>query len=347
MGELSVRESQVEDVLAIYPDIAREILDFRDELTLLSRQKILPSGNKLDLLFASGRKLVLLELKVENFQTQFLNQTINYREELIGLQKKGKLLDGPIEAYLLCPFFSSGNISTCEKESVIPVRYLPEKVLMHFFARLRELANFITLKPSNHGLWNLKLLNRLLYLLISPRHTAYLVEHTRLSRSTVGSYLRLANELKLVQEYKDGTFVLTDLGQSYFRLRDKDADDDNISDEQAKVLQEFIIKDPFASPAIFGIYSIVDVVFTLSKNTYPVSQKLVVNYFRDTVGKNFEWSHKAASDAARMYSNYAAELGLVGRIGGSFFITPNGTRFIILLQLHKSIKVVDALQTIH
>lgn len=347
MAELSVRESQVEDVLAIYPDIAREIFDFKDELTLLHRQKILPSGNKLDLLFASGKKLVLVELKVENFQTQFLNQVVNYRDELASLQQRGKLLAGPIEAYLLCPFFGSSNVSACEKENVAPIKYSPEEVLKHFYARLRELANFITLKPSNHGLWNLKLLNRLLYLLTSPRTTAYLVEHAKLSRSTVGSYLRLASELKLVQEYKDGTFALTDLGQSYFRLRDKGADDDNISDEQARVLQEFIIKDPFASPAIFGIYSIVDVVFTLSKNTYPVSQKLVVNYFRDTVGKNFEWSHKAASDAARMYSNYAAELGLIGRIGGSFFITPNGTRFIILLQLHKSIKVVDALQTIH
>jgi len=36
-------------------------------------------------------------------------------------------------------------------------------------------------------------------------------------------------------------------------------------------------------------------------------------------------------------------LGLIGRIGDKFYITPDGVKFILLLQLHKSIKIVDAL----
>jgi hypothetical protein len=89
----------------------------------------------------------------------------------------------------------------------------------------------------------------------------------------------------------------------------------------------------------------VESVFTLSKNTYPVPLNLVINYFKASSGKFFEWaSQKATLDGTKMYSNYATELGLIGQIGNNFYITPNGVRFIILLQLHKTIKTVDALR---
>jgi hypothetical protein len=42
-----------------------------------------------------------------------------------------------------------------------------------------------------------------------------------------------------------------------------------------------------------------------------------------------------------MYSNYAIELGLLGRSGDTFYLTPDGIRFILLLQLHKSLKMID------
>jgi hypothetical protein len=42
-----------------------------------------------------------------------------------------------------------------------------------------------------------------------------------------------------------------------------------------------------------------------------------------------------------MYSNYAAELGLLGKSGESLYLTPDGIRFILLLHLHKSLKMID------
>ena len=88
----------------------------------------------------------------------------------------------------------------------------------------------------------------------------------------------------------------------------------------------------------------VETVFTLSKNTYPVPLDMVMNYFRESSGKHFEWStEKTILDGSKMYTNYAIELGLIGRIGDKFYITPDGIRFILLLQLHKTIKVIDAL----
>ncbi len=46
---MEVRESQIEDVLATYPDIAKEVVGIQEDLTMLARQKLLPSGNRLDL----------------------------------------------------------------------------------------------------------------------------------------------------------------------------------------------------------------------------------------------------------------------------------------------------------
>jgi len=340
-----IRESQIEDVLATYPDIAKEILGISEELTLLSRQKILPSGNKLDMLFVAGTKLKLLELKVEPFQDEFVEQTDRYKNELLELQRENKLVNGPVDAYLLCPLISKKQKEACRSRSIEPVEYSPEFVLESFFSRLKNLAGFITIKPADHGLWNLHLLNRLLYKMEKTQMKEELVSKTGLSESTIGSYLRFAEEMRLVTKKNRREYLLTELGKKYVWNREPKAPNEHISEEQAKVLQDFIIKDPFASRAVYGIYTIVESVFTLSKNTYPVPLDLVINYFRDSSGKFFAWaSQKAALDGTKMYSNYATELGLIGRIGDKFYITPNGVRFILLLQLHKTIKTVDALR---
>jgi hypothetical protein len=342
---ITIRESQIEDILATHPDITREILGTHEELSLLNRQKVLPSGNKLDLLFACGTKLILVELKVEPFQDEFIAQINGYREELVNLQTNNKLVNGEVIAYLLCPSLNAKQKQMCLDKCVQPIEYSPELILESFFARLKNLANFITLKPADHGLWNLHLLNRLLYALpkVSTKHA--LVNETGLSSSTISSYLLFAQELCLVKQEDKQKYVLTDLGKQYVWNRMPDAPDDYIVEDQIRLIQEFIINDPFATPAIFGIYTMVDVIFTLSKNVYPVPVDLVLSNFRDSSGKFFQWaSKKAALDAVKMYSNYATELGLLGRIGDKFYLTPNGVRFILLLQLHKAIKMVDALQ---
>jgi len=340
-----IRESQIEDVLATYPDIAKEILGISEDLTLLSQQKILPSGNKLDLLFVAGTKLKLLELKVEASQNKFIEQTEQYKNELLELQKREKLIKGAVDAYLLCPSISKRHKEACNLNGIESIEYSPEFVLESFFSRLKNLAVFITIKPADHGLWNLHLLNRLVYQMEQLHTKEELVSQTGLSESTIGSYLRFAEEMCLITKKNRSEYVLTELGKKYTLSRDPKAPEDHISEEQAEVLQDFITEDPFASRAIYGIYTIVESVFTLSKNTYPVPLDLVINYFRESSGKFFEWgSQKAALDGTKMYSNYAIELGLIGRIGNKFYVTPNGVRFILLLQLHKTIKTVDALR---
>lgn len=339
-----VRESQVEDVLATYPDIAKEILGIKEELTLLARQKILPSGDKIDLLFVADSHIKLVELKVEKCKPVFIHQVKSYIDELTKLQDANKFITGDVDAFLVSPEFSTEQEKLCKQFGIIPCEYQPQNVLDAFFARLKEFANFITLKPADHGLWQLHLLNRLLYALSEKKIKKELAEETGLSVSTVGSYLRLAKDLHLIETTDNKKYQLADLGKKYVWARDIKVPVEFISDEQSRVLQDFIIKDPFVSRTVFGIYTMVETVFTLSKNTYPVPLGMVMNYFRESSGKHFEWStEKTISDGNKMYSNYATELGLIGRIGDKFYITPDGVRFILLLQLHKAIKIIDAL----
>jgi hypothetical protein len=340
---VNIRESQIEDILASYPDLLREILGCSDEITLIARQKILPSDNRIDMLLVSGRKLLLVELKAVRFDKRQIKQVSGYAEELLLLQSAGKLVAGDVIPYLLCVSFDSEDSGLCERHGIRLKRYSPEIVLTSFFERLQGLASFMALKPTNHGLWNLHLLNRVLYVLSSQQTIAELSSESGLSRSTTLSYVALASELGLVRREKHHC-SLTDTGVRYVFDKDPSAPIDHISDSQAKVLQAAIVENPFGSGAILGIYTAVESVYALSKNTYPVPLEHFAEYFRQSAGRLYDWSsRKTLVDSLRMYSNYAIDLGLLGRIGDKFYITPDGVRFVLLLNLHKSIKIVDAL----
>lgn len=342
---MTVKESQVEEILATYPDIAAEVLGLSENLALISRQQLLPSGNRLDLLFAQGAKLVLVELKVVTYASEFLTQIVGYRQELQALQAQGQFVRGDIASYLLCPVISPHGKTNAVNEGIIPVEFDPQHVLNMFFARLKVLAPFIGLQPPDHGVWSLHLLNPILYALPEDGiNTEHLSQRIGLKVKTIDSYLRLANEVDLVRRDSHGRFELSELGREYVRGRDFGKGLDFIADSQIVPLRDKIISDPFANRVTFGIYTVVESVFSLARNTYPVPENLLIGYFALSSGKHFTWSSpKAASHGTHMYTNYAIELGLVGRYSNKYYLTPDGIRFIFLLQLHKSIKMIDAL----
>ena len=252
---MNIRETQVEDILATYPDLLKETLGIEEDLTLIARQKILPSGDKIDLLFITGKKILLVELKVESFKEEYLKQVKDYASELITLQRENRLIDGDIIPYLLCIDFRDTDKILCKREGVFLIKYSPASILDNFFTRLKSLAHFITLKPTNHGLWNIHLLNRILYALNLPKSKDELVETCGISKSTVGSYLRLAQELLLVTK-NEKKWALTDTGKKFVWNRDPKGPIEFISDGQSKILQNIIIQNPFASGAILGIYTL-------------------------------------------------------------------------------------------
>ena len=67
-------------------------------------------------------------------------------------------------------------------------------------------------------------------------------------------------------------------------------------------------------------------------------------YFTFHSGKFFDWqTTKAKYSATRMYSNYAVDLGLLAKTEQSVYLTPEGFKFTIQMQLHKSLKLMDTL----
>jgi len=343
-GEFFVQERQVEDILATFTDITARLLSVSLPLRLLARQLSLPDGSRLDLLFAAGRKLLLVELKVEACRKEFIHQIANYRQQVAVMQYQGQLPEGELVAYLLCPSFPEPMKVLCQQTSILPIAYDLHHVLMSFFERFHPLVSPMDIKPRNLGLWHLGLAHRALYALSQPLTLQQIAQSVNLSPSTVSSYLTLMKELGLVVEH-EAKVSLTEAGEMYVRLRDPEAPTSHISEAQAALMRRLIMENPFASGTAHGIFAIVECVMNLARNAYPVPIEMLRDYFALTVGTWSRWQHpKTRTEATLMYVHYAAQLGMLARFGQQVYLTPAGIRFVLLLQLHKALKLLDALE---
>ena len=338
---LEIRESQIEDIFATQLDDVRKLLSIKGNISLINRQKKLPSGGKLDLLYLSTNNLLLLELKAVRSEKKFCDQIIIYRNDLVSLQEKNDLPDLPVKSFLICPDFLETHKKYCMDNDVIPIQFSPYELLKNYYLKVKAISRLINLKPSNHGLWNLNLLNRIIYSINESTNIKKLEGSTKLSESTINSYLRLSTELGLTE--RKPAIKLTKIGIEYVKNREIDKPVEYISDIQTEILKEYITKNPFYSPAIFGIYSAVETIFALSKNFYPVPLIEAVRFFKYLSGKHNEWAKKAATDAFIMYSNYSIDLGLLAKMEKNYYITPSGIKFILLLELNKSILFVNSI----
>jgi hypothetical protein len=338
---LEIRESQIEDIFATQLDEVKNMLALKENLSLISRQKILPSGNIIDLLFMSAGYLHLLELKAVQSSVIYCEQVSCYRKEIQYLQNNHELPNLPLKTYLVCPDILESHKKLCLDNNIIPIVFSPYELLKNYYFKVKSISKLIALKPSNHGLWNLNLLNKIIYHIDKGITIEKLVGITGLTRSTIGSYLRLSNELGLTE--KRNKILLTALGEKYVACKDLDKPHDYINEQQTDIIKEYITKNPFISPAIYGIYCAVETIFVLSKSFYPVPLKEASKFFRYLSGKHTEWADKAANDAFIMYSNYSIDLGLLAKINRDYYITPSGIKFILLLELNKSILFVNAI----
>jgi len=336
---LEIRESQIEDIFATQLDEVKSILSLNENLTLIDRQRKVYSG-RIDLLFLSSSSLHLLELKAVASEIEFCNQTIGYRKDLLHLQTENELPSLPLKSYLVCPEFKNNHKNYCIDNEIIPIEFSPYELLKNYYFKVKAISDLITLKPSNHGLWNLHLLNPIIYALNEPFRVSDLSKIIKKSKSTINSYLKLAEELNLIEKNAE-LINLSNLGRKYAILKDEKIN--RLNEKQVSLLKEYIIKNPFSSPAIYGIYLSVESIFILSKNYYPVPLNKAYKFFATISGKQSEWADKASSDAFIMYSNYAIDLGLLAKIERNYYITPAGIRFILLLELNKSILFVNSI----
>ncbi|RKZ30544.1 hypothetical protein DRQ36_05150 [bacterium] len=338
---MEVRESQIETVLVSTPALSRQILGLTDEPRILARQMILPSG-RLDLLYTYRKNLLLVELKVVPFRKAFLTQVLNYKSDLTDLQTQGRLIQGEIQPFLACIRSTEHQRKAASSRGITCVNYDPAQVLHVFYSNLKPIAFFTQTKPIDIGIWNIHLIHEMLYLLGATNSVKTLQNRISISSRTLYNKIRFATELRLVNwEPNQDEISLSNLGEQYVNRKDIDLPE-RLSEGQVSLLRGFIVKNPYESPVILGIASVVEAVFTLSKNTYPVPMHHLIEYFTYHAGKYFDWqTPKAKYSATRMYSNYAIDLGLIAKSGETVYLTPDGFRFTMQMQLHKGLKMIE------
>jgi hypothetical protein len=341
---MEIRETQIEDILISSPALMKETLRLEEEPRLIGRQIIVPSG-RLDMLYAYQKDLFLIELKVATFQKKFVQQVVNYRNDLQLFQEHGKLVQGNILPFLLLPEVNVSNKKIAETEGVLCKEYNPETVLQYFYSeKLRPITSFVENKPIDIGIWNIHLINKFIYFVEKINSIKELQNEISGAPKSLYNKIKFADELGLlIWNSKNDYVALSELGKKYVLAKD-DYFKDILSEEQAKLLRNQVVENPYKSSVIIGIASMVECVFALSKTSYPVAISQLESYFTVYSGKTYDWqTEKAQRHGAKMYSNYAIDLGLMAKTDKNVYLTPDGFKFVVQLQLHKSFKLMNNL----
>jgi hypothetical protein len=160
------------------------------------------------------------------------------------------------------------------------------------------------------------------------------------SEKTIGNRISVAKLLNLVVKHKN-EYYLTNLGNRFNELRDNTRH--GLSQGQVELMSDFLSENPYFSSITYSVLSLIETVFVLSKNVYPVSKEAVIDYFVKSVGKATTWrTGKAKETATYIFSNYACELEFLIKINNQFYLSPKGIQAILLLQLNRSIKLIGS-----
>jgi hypothetical protein len=297
------------------------------------------------MLYAYQKDLFLIELKATAFQKKFIQQVVNYRADLQLFQQQGKLIQGDIQPVLLLPEISDSERKNAELAGVICAEYDPETVLKYFYQeKLRPITSLVENKPIDIGVWNIYLINKFIYHLAQTKSLKELQTMVGGQPKTLYHKIKFSVELGLVNwSAKTDAITLSEMGRKYISAKDEFFRD-TLSEAQAKILRTQVVENPYHSSVILGIASMVECVFSLAKTSYPVSLAQLENYFTVYSGKIHDWQTETAQKhGAKMYSNYAIELGLMAKTDKNVYLTPDGFKFVIQLQLHKSLKLMNNL----
>ncbi len=336
-----ISEKTIEDILSADNTILSEILNVNSsDLNLIARQKVLPSG-KLDLLLLYKNELFLIELKVTPFYNKIIDQINGYQEDILSLQKSNKIIKARVNKIVLITQCSKYQIEQCTSHNIKLILYDPEDVLRKFYENFKELSQIFKIQSGDFGVVRIALIKNTLSLLNKGEKIEDISKIERRSIKTIKNRLSVASLLNLVVKIK-GIYFLTDFGNE-FLAKDSENIDNLLSNDQCELLSNFIIENPFYSSITYTIFTLVESLFFLSKNIYPVPMTMLIQHFVKSVGKEKTWkTRKARETATYIFSNYAIEIDFISKINNSFYLNPKGLRAILLLQLNRSIKLIES-----
>lgn len=337
----SVSEKIIEDILTSDKSILSEVLSVTfSDLSLIARQKIVSSG-KLDMLYLYKDEMLLIELKIVPFYKEVITQINNYENDLIELQKQNKLINSKIRKIIVATGAKEIDFKSCRENGIDLIVYKPEIILEKYYQNFKELSAFLKIQSGDYGVVRLGLIKNTLSCLAEGISLREICKLENKSEKTIRNKISVAQLLGLVNKFKNN-FYLTDLGIQFTELGEKIVDD-RLNEEQVELLSNSIKENPFYSSITYTIFSLIETVFVLSKNAYPVAKDLVKDYFVKSVGKTETWkADRARETATYIFSNYACELEFLVKVNNEFYITPKGIQAILLLQLNRSIKLIES-----
>ena len=286
-------------------------------------------------------ELLLIELKVVQFYKEIITQINNYETDLLLLQSQAKLINARVRKLIVVTGFSEADRVLCSANNIELIAYKPEVILSRYYENFKELSSFLKIQSGDYGVVRIGLIkNTLLYLSqgLNIKEISHLENR---SEKTIRNKISVAQLLGLVAKFHQ-SFFLTDLGNQFVEAN-KLIIDDRLNQNQIELLSNFLKESPFFSSVTYTIFALIETVFVLSKNSYPVPRERVEDYFVKSVGKAETWqSDKARETATYIFSNYACELEFLVKINNEFYITPKGIQAILLLQLNRSIKLIES-----
>lgn len=337
--EINVSERVIEDIFVVDKRILSEIIELNySDLNLLARQKAVNSGI-LDLLYLWKDELILVELKAVPFYQDIIRQINDYYDDLVALQDENRLIKAKIRKYILVTGAKENNKIQCHDNEIELIVFNPKVVLSRYYENFKELSQFLNIQSGDFGMVRLGLLNSTLKYLGQGCKIEEIAKLENKSPKTIRNRLSVAIQIGIAGKFQNG-FYVTELGE---KLNNSNENiDDRFNEKQKEIIQSFVKENPFYSSITYTIFSIIESVFVLSKNSYPVPKNTVKDYFIKSVGKSNTWSaEKSKETATYIFSNYAIELDFLAKVDNEFFITPSGIQAILLLQLNRSIKLIE------
>ncbi len=338
----SITEKVIEDILSSDRSILAGVLSVNQgDLSPIARQKKFDNRRILDLLYLHQNELLLIELKAVPFYSDIIDQINDYHNELLKLQSQSKLIKTKINKIILVTDARKEHFVACEKEKIRLIKFDIEEILSKYYQNFRELSTFLKIQPGNWGVTRLYLLKNTLILLNKGFTVSEICKIENKSIKTIANRFAVASLIGLLEKNKNG-YSLTKFGKEVL-AKDNFASEERFSVEQFNMISEFVKDDPFYSQITFSIMSVVDTVFILSKAEYPIKYENFQDFFVRSLGKNKTWIQpRAQLTGTYHFANYAEELGFVQKVDNHLFLTPQGIQAILIFQLNRSIKLINA-----
>jgi ribosomal protein L25 (general stress protein Ctc) len=336
-----ISEKVIEDILTADKSILAEILSVNaSDLSFIARQKIVNSG-KLDLIYLYKDEIVLIELKAVQFYKKIITQINDYEKDLLELQLQNKLINVKIKKVILVIGAYKKDFTDCVENEIALIVFKPENILSKYYENFKELSAFLKIKSGDFGVVRIGLIKNSLNYVAEGLNVKEIASLESKSEKTINNKFSIAINLNLLSKFKRSYF-LTELGNQFVNFDDKIVDD-RLNESQINLLSEFINSNPFYSQITFTIFSLIESVFILSKTAYPVHKEPLKDYFVKSVGKTETWrAPKARETATYIFSNYACELEYLMKIDNEFYLTPKGINAVLLMQLNRSIKLIES-----